>query len=221
MMQKIDISDRLKATISMLQLYAISAKIRVQKSPQELITEISEREKYLAKNLKIEDISKLPPIYHSREAYKKLGKEPARYRLSAEALIRRMVKRKGIYQINNIVEITNIISLTHYFSIGTYDADKIQGDILFDIGRKEDIYESIGRGLLNIENLPVFRDKQGAFGNPTSDSNRTKISSDTQNMLMIIIDFGRQTDALKKAGDFAVDLLKKYAVAAELSTIIP
>ena len=41
-------------------------------------------------------------IKASRQAYKKLGKEPSRYRVSSEALIRRILQNKGLYKINNV-----------------------------------------------------------------------------------------------------------------------
>jgi len=215
---KITASEEFKSKIAKFCLLAIEAKVEVKESPSELIELISSREKDISAHLKTSEISKLEAIAYSREAYKKLGKEPARYRLSAEALMRRMVKGKGIYTINNIVEITNLISITHFYSIGTYNADKIKGDILFDIGKSTDLYESIGRGELNIENLPVFRDELGAFGNPTSDSDRTKITNKCQNMLMIIISFGGEREKLQNAGNFAIKLLHEFANAQSILT---
>lgn len=213
---KIIASEKLKSKLTNFCLLAIEAKVEVKETPPGLLKLINTREEYILKHIKTSEIPKLEAIAHSREAYKKLGKEPARYRLSAEALMRRMVKGKGIYTINNIVEITNLISITHFYSIGTYNADNIKGDILFDIGKKTDSYQSIGRGELNIENLPVFRDELGAFGNPTSDSDRTKITDDCQNMLMVIISFGGEMEKLQKAGNFAIKLLHEFANAQNI-----
>jgi DNA/RNA-binding domain of Phe-tRNA-synthetase-like protein len=99
----------------------------------------------IASTLQIEDISQIPAISASRKAYKACGKDPARYRLSAEALLRRVVNRNEIYQINNVVDLLNLVSISTGFSIGGYDADKIDGDIIYGIGKPNEPYIGIGR----------------------------------------------------------------------------
>ena len=94
------------------------------------------------------------------------------------------------------------------FSIGGYDAGMIQGDIVFGIGNPNEPYSGIGRGELNIENLPVFRDESGAFGMPTSDSSRTEVTEQTSRFLMILIDFNGD-QMLDGALQMAARLLKK------------
>ena len=65
--------------------------------------------------------------------------------------------------------------LSKDYSIGGFDADKFVGDTLtLGVGRAGEPYEGIGRGLLNIEGLPVYRDAEGGVGTPTSDNERTK-----------------------------------------------
>jgi DNA/RNA-binding domain of Phe-tRNA-synthetase-like protein len=163
----------------------------------------------------VEDISSLPAIRASRNAYKATGKDPARYRLSAEALLRRVVKGEELYRISNVVDLLNLVSITTGFSIGGYDASKIDGEMQFGIGEAEEPYSGIGRGTLNIEGLPVFRDQSGAFGSPTSDSERTCVDNGTKRFLMVIIAFGA-TLAPDEAGEMAVYLLKEFANASSI-----
>ena len=108
----------------------------------------------------------------------------------------------------------NLVSISTGFSIGGYDAGKIEGDIVYGIGRPNEPYFGIGRGELNIEGMPVFRDKKGAFGTPTSDSERTSVSMETRRFLMIIIDYAGSVQ-LKEATDFAKRLLEKYAQSTD------
>lgn len=161
-------------------------------------------------SVKIEDISQQPAIAASRKAYRALGKDPARYRLSAEALMRRVVKGNDLYQINNVVDIVNLISSTTGFSIGGYDADKINGKVQLGIGNAGEPYEAIGRGGLNIESLPVLRDQTGAFGTPTSDSVRTSVTLETKRFLMVFFGFGANGQ-LQKAIDLSNVLLEEFA----------
>jgi DNA/RNA-binding domain of Phe-tRNA-synthetase-like protein len=179
---------------------------------KELWDEIQQKIFDLSEKIKIENIKDLPAISASRKAYKDCGKDPARYRLSAEALLRRIINRNEIYQINNVVDLLNLVSISTGYSIGGYDADKIEGDIVYGIGEANEPYIGIGRGELNIENIPVFRDSIGAFGTPTSDSLRTSVTSETKRFLMIIIDFAA-SPKLAEATSFAKELLLKYAQA--------
>lgn len=191
------------------------ADVIVAESIDELIAEIISKITQIRQTLVVEDISKISVIDAARKAYKACGKDPARYRLSAEALLRRVVSGKELYQINNVVDQLNLVSITSGFSIGGYDAAKIQGDISFGIGVAGEPYRGIGRGELNIEGLPVFRDGLGAFGTPTSDSQRTEVSGQTSRFLMILIDFGGD-DQLETAKQMAISLLKKYCRATNI-----
>jgi len=208
------ISKELKEGCPKLRLGCVEADVIVGVSSVELLSEMNDQINQIGQSLSIESISKLPAISASRKAYKACGKDPARYRLSAEALLRRVVSGKGLYHINNVVDQLNLVSITTGFSIGGYDADQIIGDIIFGIGHQAEPYSGIGRGELNIENLPVFRDEHGAFGTPTSDSSRTEVKEQTLRFLMILIDFDGD-DRLFEAIQMAERLLKEYCKAKE------
>jgi len=218
-MRKIILSPELKDRCPNLRLACIEADVIVARSNSALLLEIDQQIKQFSETLVIEEISKVSAIEASRKAYKACGKDPARYRLSAEALLRRVVSGKGLYQISNVVDQLNLVSITSGFSIGGYDADQIQGDILFGIGRPNEPYSGIGKGELNIENLPVFRDELGAFGTPTSDSQRTEVTFQTKHFLMILIDFGGDNQ-LPDACKMAIGLLKKHCNATNITDFI-
>jgi DNA/RNA-binding domain of Phe-tRNA-synthetase-like protein len=206
------ISTQLAQKVPDVELACIECGVVMQPVNEELWKEIQNKIIELNSKFQIEDISKIPAISASRKAYKTCGKDPARYRLSAEALLRRVINRNEIYQINNVVDLLNLVSISTGFSIGGYDAGKIEGDIVYGIGKPNEPYIGIGRGVLNIEGMPVFRDAIGAFGTPTSDSERTSVSMQTKRFLMIIIDYA-VSQQLNEATDFAKKLLEKYAQA--------
>ena len=131
----------------------------------------------------------LPAVAATRQAYRALGKDPARYRPAAEALLRRVAQGKGLFRVNNVVEVNNLLSLKTGFSIGTYDSAQLQLPVLFRRGRASEVYEGIGRGPLNLDGLPVFADARGPFGSPTSDSARSMITDATARVLMVVIGF--------------------------------
>ena len=154
-------------------------------------------------------------IAATRIAYRRCGKDPSRYRPSAEALRRRLLRGLQLYQIDTLVDIINLVSLRSGFSIGGFDADKIQGNqLVLGIGREGEPYEGIGRGVLNIEGLPVYRDDIGGIGTPTSDHERTKMDLGTIHLLAIINGYSGER-GLKEAAEFTLDLLRKYASMTE------
>lgn len=211
----VSVSEELKSIVPELILSCIECDVVMHEEYGELWSEIENRTGELAALLRVEEISRLAAIAASRRGYKACGKDPARYRLSAEALLRRTVQGKGLYRVNNVVDLLNLVSVSTGFSIGGYDAGKIEGEVVFGVGRNNEPYEGIGRGELNIESLPVFRDNLGAFGSPTSDSVRTSVTLETSRFLMILIDFGA-LPGLEKATEMAVSLLKKYAGATNM-----
>ena len=74
----------------------------------------------------MEDIRKINAVEDTRAAYKLLGNNPSKYRNAAEAMLRRIIKQKGLYQINNIVDISNFVMLETGQPIHMYDYDKIK-----------------------------------------------------------------------------------------------
>lgn len=215
MNHNISISNQLAQKVPELALSCIECDVEIRPINDFLWGEILQKIDAISSSLKIEQISQIPAIATSRLAYKACGKDPARYRLSAEALLRRVVNRNELYQINNVVDALNLVSISTGFSIGGYDADKIEGDVVFGIGQPGEPYIGIGRGKLNIEGMPVFRDASGAFGTPTSDSERTSVSLETKHFLMIIIDYAASPQ-LAEATDLAKELLGKYAQATNI-----
>lgn len=163
----------------------------------------------------VENINKLPGIYEMRQLYKKLGKDPNRYRPSAEALCRRILKEKSLYRINTLVDIINLVSIHTGFSIGGFDYDKIVGNLRLGVGVAGEKFEAIGRGLLNIEGLPVYRDELGGIGTPTSDEERTKIDIHTQKLLMVI-NSANGSDGLDVSLAMSKRLLTEYLQAKEM-----
>ena len=161
------------------------------------------------------DIRQTPVLAEARKAYKALGQDPSRYRLSAEALNRRMMKKQSLYRISNLVDLINLLSLQTAYSIGGFDLAKIQGSVSLRKGTADDVYAAIGRGALNIKHLPVLVDQIGPFGNPSSDSERTCINTATQSVWLVFYDFGAN-DSLEASLVLAQKYLKEFAQAEEL-----
>lgn len=211
----IHISDAIYTACPQFTLATIECSVQNSQNDSELWMEITDFCTTFRNHTKIEEINKHPIISATRQAYKKMGKDPNRYRPSAEALCRRIVKGMELYRINTLVDLINLVSLKTGYSIGGFDADKISGDVCLGIGKADEPFEGIGRGLLNIERLPVYRDERGGVGTPTSDEERTKLALSSTHLLMLINGYSGK-DGLREAVHFSMDLLKKYANAKDM-----
>lgn len=164
-------------------------------------------------------VNEIPNIKESRAAYKAFGKDPSRYRVSSEALIRRIGQGKGLYEVNTVVDVNNLISIESGFSVGSYDAANIEDNLVFRIGKPGETYLGIGKDEINIEALPVLADEKGAIGSSTSDSRRAMITEAAQEVLTLIYSFSDNQD-LEKALEYGKKYLELYAKAEEIESWI-
>ena len=177
----------------------------------ELWVEIHALGERLKGELTTETLKEIKSINATRRVYRACGKDPSRYRPASEALIRRMLLGKELYQRDTLVDLINLASIAYGYSIGGFDADKFVGDTLtLGIGREGEPYEGIGRGMINIHGLPVYRDAEGGVGTPTSDHERTKMTLETTHLLVLINGYDGNEKRVLENALYIQDLLRKY-----------
>ena len=190
---------------------AILAEVKNSATTPELWAEIERIANVLRNNYTTDTIKEQSGIAATREAYRRAGKDPSRYRPACEQLARRILQGKDLYSIDQLVDFGNLVSLYCGYSTAMLDAEKILGEnITLGIGTSGEPYEGIGRGVLNIENLPVYRDEEGGFATPTSDSVRTMISADTKHILLLINGYDGNEERLTDALNYAYEGLKRF-----------
>lgn len=165
----------------------------------------------------LEQIIKEPKLIESRNGYKKLGKDPSHTRLACENLWRRMIKGQAFYRLGDLIDLGNILSILTKRSVCVVDKDKIQEDVNIRLGNKEDIYETINRGPLNVDKIPVYEDSISPFGCPSSDTLRTAITSNTKSILIMIICFSNKE--VEEDEKLLLDIYTKYANAKNIIKI--
>lgn len=207
----IEVSDEIRQACPQFKGIAVYAKVENSAYCAALWEEIARFTRTYQQQYTVDSIKQMETIQATREAYKRCGKDPSRYRPSGEALCRRLLKGMDLYQIDTLVDLINLVSIATGYSIGGFDADKIQGETLtLGIGKKDEPYEGIGRGPLNIEGMPVYRDAAGGIGTPTSDHERTKLSLGTTHLLAVVNGYSGEK-GLPEAAAYIQDLLRKYA----------
>lgn len=217
---KILIDSVMKDLVPYISLGVIRYRVEVKKSDQELMEHLEKTIKEIKTQYEIGEIAELPHVRETREAYKALGKSPSQYRNAAEAMLRRIVKGNGLYQINNVVDINNLISIRSGFSIGTYDEQALEGEIKLSRAPAGERYEGIGKSEVNIENLPVLFDRNGAFGNPASDSKRAMIQVGNRDVITFLYAFSKDQKDLKNWLTEYENILERFTNASEISVQI-
>ena len=194
-------------------LWGACVEAEVKNSPycQELWDEIHALGEKYKQTLTTESLKEISGIAATRKVYRACGKDPSRYRPASEALIRRMLQGKSLYQIDTLVDLVNLASIAYGYSIGGFDADKFLGDTLtLGIGKADEPYEGIGRGMINIEGLPVYRDEKGGVGTPTSDNERTKMELKTTHLVVLINGYDGKEEKVRENAEYIQELLRKY-----------
>ncbi|MCC7143016.1 MAG: hypothetical protein IT349_13020 [Candidatus Eisenbacteria bacterium] len=125
----------------------------------------------------------------ARRLYRTLGIDPSRRRPASEALLRRILQGKGLYRVNSAVDAANLASLALAFPVGLYDLDRIESPerrIVLRLGRAGESYPGIGKDDIHLEDRPCLVDHLGPFGNPSSDSFRTRVTVETRSLLFVL-----------------------------------
>lgn len=189
----------------------VEARVKNSQYSQSLWDEINTLETKFKAELTTEILKDISGIAATRRVYRACGKDPSRYRPASEALIRRVLQGKALYQIDTLVDLINLASMAFGYSIGGFDADKFVGNTLtLGIGKEGEPYEGIGRGMINIHGLPVYRDEIGGVGTPTSDHERTKITIDTTHLLVLINGYDGNEASVRQNAEFIQQLLQKF-----------
>jgi DNA/RNA-binding domain of Phe-tRNA-synthetase-like protein len=208
---KISVSEEIESVCPTFVGACVEANVVNTPYCQELWDEINALGEKYRQTLTTESLKEMSGIAATRKVYRACGKDPSRYRPASEALIRRMLQGKELYQRDTLVDLVNLASIAYGYSIGGFDADKFEGDTLtLGVGKAGEPYEGIGRGMINIEGLPVYRDKTGGVGTPTSDNERTKMSIDTTHLVVLINGYDGDEQHVRENAEYIIELLKKY-----------
>lgn len=206
------IDEGLKKKCPHAALGCVTAEVEAGETPASLIEELKLRGDEILRLPEPRAVLESAEVLATRAGYKALGKDPARYRGSAEALLRRVIAGKGLPQINAVVDVINLVSVESRLPVGLYDIASVSGDVVFRAGRAGETYKGIGKYDLNLEGMPLFSDGIGPHGSATSDSERTMVTASTKRVLALIVSFGGAAD-LPRWTQRMTELLKLYAAA--------
>ena len=156
-----------------------------------------------------------------RAMYRRVGLDPTRRRPSSEALLRRVTRGERLPRINSLVDLCNWCSLELQLPYGLYDADRIDGDVVFRLGGQGEDYPGIRKDVVHVGGRLTLADRLGPFGNPSSDSLRTMVTPETTRVMAVIFaPRALARDAVVSALDLTSERMRFYAGGIECQRLI-
>lgn len=195
--------------------------VRVEPGDAALIREMDEVCERVRRTLTLDAASELEAVRAVRAMFREWGVDPARYRPSSEALLRRVVQGKGLYRISNVVDANNLGSIETAWPYGSYNRAALTLPLCLRAGRPGETYEGIGKQTWHLKGRPVLADSSGPFGSPISDSTRTMVTLATRDLLTAVFaPKGAPDAALVQALERHAQRLARSAGAASTRTSI-
>ena len=135
----------------------------------------------VARTLQAARSGEVGPVSRARELYSHFGVDPTRVRPSSEALLRRLKKGEPLPRVNSLVDVANAMSVQLQVPVGLYDLDKVKGDeLVIRLGADGESYVGIGTERVTVAGRICVADAEGPCGNPSADSARTMITTQTE-----------------------------------------
>jgi DNA/RNA-binding domain of Phe-tRNA-synthetase-like protein len=159
----------------------------------------------VARTIQVAKSGEVPAAGRARELYRRFGLDPTRVRPSSEALLRRLKKGEPLPRINSLVDVANAMSVQLQVPVGLYDLDKVKGgELVIRLGADGEGYTGIGKEKVNVAGRICVADAEGPCGNPSADSARTMITTDTERAAWIYFLPVREEDIDRTAELIAV-----------------
>lgn len=185
--------------------------VQVADASQDLDGEMAALASELASRHRGRAPSEIEGLAPARALYKAFGVDPTRTRPSSEALLRRVLQAKPLPRVSNAVDVANLCALRFLLSLGLYDLGKIRGEVILRAGTAGERYAGIRKDDVHVEGRLVLADREGAFGNPTSDSLRTCVDASTRSLWMVIFGpAGYDVRRMEEHAAFAQDAFARH-----------
>lgn len=182
--------------------------ITVGPSPQMLKGRLQLFQESIFFDIEGQNVTELPGIQEWRSIFKLTGKDPNRYRHSAEALYRRVQKQNYLPSVQSAIDLNNFFSLQYQSPIGIYDADQLSGPVTIRIGKEDEVYIGLNGRSNSLNHLILSADDNGPFGSPFVDSDRAPVTENTKNALQII--YLRPSLDMENAHKLTESLMKMF-----------
>ncbi|WP_301107361.1 phenylalanine--tRNA ligase beta subunit-related protein [Sporosarcina sp.] len=161
-------------------------KTTVSASPQMLKGRLQLFQEQLYFELLDKNISDFPGLEEWQSICRKLGAAHPVTPSALEILMNQIKSHKYISSFHSAEDLNVFFSLQYEIPASIYDADKITGNIKLSIGTAEDGYEGLNSQFNTFPSQLLLSDDYSAFGSPHTDSIRTAVTEESENILQLL-----------------------------------
>jgi DNA/RNA-binding domain of Phe-tRNA-synthetase-like protein len=200
-----------------VRLGVVSAQgVAVAPASPALDTEIAALVERLRRDIPLAELATHEPVQAVRAMFRAWGLDPTHSRPSGEQLLRRVLQGKGLYRVSNVVDLNNLGSCETAWPWGSFDLGRLRPPLVFRAGGPGEAYLAISKEMWPLEGKPVLCDQEGPFGGPIRDSQRTRITAETRNVLTVLfVPAGVSPEAIHRAAARHAERLTRFAGAAQ------
>lgn len=181
-------------------------KEELEQFKREVISDV--RDRYELEELKDVDIFR-----EYRDFFWRIGIDPTKIRPASEALTRRVLQGKDLPTINTFVDTYNLASLSSGVPLAAFDFQTLEGDLEMRFAEEGEEFLGIGMdepSVLEGGEIVISDSGKIIAVYPYRDSEETKISLDTDDVLLMVCGVPGVEGELEDAKETAVDFVTRF-----------
>ena len=188
--------------------------VHVQKRDNELENFKVEVMSQIKEEYDLDTVKDQPTFRAYRDFFWSIKIDPTKIRPAAEALIRRIIAGKTLPRINTLVDAYNLASIKSRIALATFDADKLEGDLLMRFAEEGERFYGIGMKkplILKGGEIVVSDEKKLVAIYPYRDADNTKVTEKTENVTIVVCGVpGIPKRDLENASQVAVEYINRF-----------
>ena len=188
--------------------------VHVQKRDNELENFKVEVMRQVRDDYSLDSVKDHPTFRAYRDFFWSIKIDPTKIRPAAEALIRRIIAGKTLPRINTLVDAYNLASIKSRIALATFDADKLEGDLLMRFAEEGEQFIGIGMEkplILKGGEIVVSDEEKLVAIYPYRDADNTKVTEKTENVTIVVCGVpGIPKRELENASQVAVEYINRF-----------
>lgn len=165
----------------------------------------------------LDGLKDVPLFRKYRDFFWEIGIDPTKTRPAAEALVRRVLQGKDLPTINTLVDAYNLASLESGIPLAAFDYKSLKGSLKMRFAREGEGFLGIGmdKPMELTGGEIVISDSEKLIAiYPYRDSEETKITLGTEDVLLMACGVPGTGDRLRRAEELMVDFVTRFCDGA-------
>lgn len=161
----------------------------------------------------LEELKDVPVFRKYRDFFWEIDIDPTKTRPASEALVRRVLQGKTLPTINTLVDAYNLASLKSEIPLAAFDKNTLKGEITMRFAEKEEKFHGIGMDKpkeLEGGEIVISDSEKLIAIYPYRDSEETKITTDTTDVLLMVCGVPGVGKKLDQAKEIMIDYVTRF-----------